>query len=137
MSYLLIILVVLGAFGIFISVATSAYQRRMAKHRGVPREEFISRFANVGIPSEVPATVYDYYKSQIRSKEFGLAPDDDYQRVFSEGDEDIDDDGLLLMKALRLKLPADYNPMRLDVPMVKTIRDMVLWLEWVRQHQSG
>ena len=47
-------------------------QRRMAKHRGVPREEFIAAFADSGVPVEIPATVYDYYKGQVFSKESWL-----------------------------------------------------------------
>jgi len=40
-------------------------QRRLAKHRGVSRKEFIAAFTDSGAPVEIPATVYDYYKGQF------------------------------------------------------------------------
>jgi hypothetical protein len=133
MSYLLYSVMILGVFAV--AVATALYQRRLGKHRGIPREEFIRTFTDAGVPSEIPAAVYDCYKSRVRAKEFGLAPDDDYEAVLSEGDEDIDDDSELLMNRLGIRIPPNYNPTRLDVPTVKTVRDMVMWLDWVRQHQ--
>jgi len=96
MSYLLMSLMVLAAALAFIEVATMRHQRRLGKHRGVPREEFIRAFADAGVPSELPAVVYDCYKSGVRSSEFSVAPDDGYELVLSEGDEDIDDNSVLL-----------------------------------------
>ena len=137
MNYLLMSLMVLAAALAFVAIATTRHQRRLGKHRGVPREEFIRAFADAGVPSEIPAAVYDCYKSRVRSQRFSVSPDDDYELVLSEGDEDIDDDSELLMKRLGLRVPSNYNPIRLDTPAVRTVRDMVLWLNWVRQHQAN
>lgn len=111
-------------------------QRHLGKHRGVTREEFIRAFAGSDVDSELAGAVFDYYKSQVRAKEFSVAPDDDYERVLLAGDEEIDDDAEALMKKLGLRRPPDYMTARSET-RIRTIRDMVLWLNWVRTHQPG
>jgi hypothetical protein len=110
-------------------------QRRLGKHRGVSREEFISAFLDGDIPPVIPGAVYDYYKSGVSSKDFSVAPDDDYDHTLFEGEEDIDDDAVFIMKKLAFKRPVDYDSARSEM-RIRTLRDMVLWLNWVRQHQS-
>ncbi len=152
------LLYVLGATLVFIFIATLVSHRRMRKHRGVSREEFISAFSGTNIPAEIPATVYDYYKRMVIFKEFGIAPDDAYQDVLCEGEEEIDDDAEFLMKELGLKPPSEEvrlqwteqilasrreppHPLRLSADStqwmqpIQTLREMVLWLDWVREHQ--
>lgn len=85
---------------------------------------------------EIPAAVYDYYKSQAISKKFSLAPDDNYEEVLSEGNEDIDDDAAFLMKKLGLKIPSDAESVQPDT-RIRTLRDMVRWLDKLRQHQAS
>ena len=119
-----------------IVVITLVYQRQLGKHRGVSRDEFIRAFADSDIPAEIPGAVYDYYKSGVISKQFSVAPDDDYEHVLSEGDEDIDDDAMFIIKALRLKVPTDYAEAR-TATRIQNLRDMVVWLDWVRQHQPS
>ena len=70
------------------------------------------------------------------SKEFSMAPDDDYEQVLSKGDEDIDDDARFLIKKLGMRMPPGYASARSET-RIRTLRDMVLWLNWVRQHQPS
>jgi adenylosuccinate lyase len=102
--------------------------------------------------------VYDYYKKWVISKEFSLSPDDSYDYVLNEAAEDIDDDALFLLNKLGLKAPSKdamlqwashIRALRRTSPHtvtlsvdsgqwaqpIKTLREMVLWLDWVRQHQ--
>jgi hypothetical protein len=118
-----------------IAVAFVVGQRRLGKHRGVSREDFVGAFAATGTPTEIPGAVYDYYKRSAISKVFSVAPDDDYAHVLSEGEEDIDDDARFLIKKLGLKIPADYAAARFET-RIATLRDMVAWLDWVRRHQT-
>ena len=111
-------------------------QRRLGRHRGVSREEFVGAFADNDVPPGIAGTVYDYYKSRAFSKEFSVAPDDDYEGVLSEGEEDIDDDAQFLLKNLDLRMPPDYASVRSET-RIRTLRDMVLWLNWVCQHQRS
>lgn len=130
-------------FGLAVSLAASLVvigvimiwgQWQLGKHRGVSREEFIRAFPD--IPAELPGAVFDYYKSQVFAKEFSIAPDDDYLQVLSAGDEDIDDDERFLLKRLGLRLPKCHAAARAETT-IRTIRDMVLWLHWLQQHQDN
>jgi hypothetical protein len=129
-------LYILAAFVVFAVVATVVWQMRMRKHHGVSREQFIAAFADTAIPAEIPATVYDYYKGLVIFKEFSVAPDDSYEGVFREGQEDIDGDAEHLVRKLGMELPIEPILREWEDP-VKTLRDMVLWLNWIRQQQGG
>jgi len=120
----------LGA--VLVSIAVIALialvaQRRLGKHRGVSRDQFVGAFTETDVGSEIPSAVYDYYKSSVISEEFSVAPDDDYEQVLSKGDEDIDDDARFLIKKLGLRMPADYSSARAEA-RIRTLRDMVVWL---------
>jgi|SRR5215469_1806678 len=151
------LLYILAAFVIFIAVATFMFHWRLRKHHGLPREEFIRSFADTKIPKEIPTAVYDFYKKGMLFKEFGVSPDDSYEHVLQEGEEDIDDDARFLMKKLGLKPPSEdvraqwaeqilasrrkpLDPVPLDssrwMQPIQTVRDMVLWLNWIREHQE-
>jgi len=108
----------------------------MRKYPGVPRDEFIRTFTDLNVPIAISAAVHDYYKSGILSKTFGVAPDYSYEDVLHEGTEEIDDDAQLLVKRLGLTLP----PTKIReqwTKEIKTVRDMVLWLNWVNEHQAS
>jgi hypothetical protein len=123
-----------AAFAVFIAVAKLVFDLRMRKHRGVSRDEFIRAFSGLNIPTEIPEAVHDYYKRMVMFKNFGVAPDDTFEELH-KGDEDIDDDGRFLLKKLGMELPIQPVREEWDKPL-KTLRDMVLWLSWVRQHQE-
>jgi hypothetical protein len=106
----------------------------MRKHRGVSREQFVSAFSGLDVPTEIPGAVHDYYKRMVLFKNFGVAPDDTYEELH-KGDEDIDDDGRFLVKKLGMELPIQPVLEEWGKPL-RTLRDMVLWLNWVRQHQE-
>jgi hypothetical protein len=146
-------LYILIGFGAFIVVTTIVWHWRMRRHRGVPRDAFIGEFRPYGIPDEIPAVVYDYYRKGMLFKGFGIAPEDSYEHVLSELEEDVDGDALLLVEKLGLKLPppeivrawrtrvsGGAPSLSLDPALwthpIRTVRDMVLWLDFVRQHQN-
>jgi hypothetical protein len=143
----------------FFAVALVCGQLMFRKHRGVSRDEFIKAFSGDEVPAEIPATVYDFYKKGIVFKDFSIAPDDTYDEALHKCEEDIGDDAGFLMKKLGLKpLPLEVQqqwsehilssraksqmgPMfsadsTKSLQPIQTVRDMVLWLNWVRQHQS-
>jgi hypothetical protein len=157
MSIYIGISLVLAGSGVVIAIATLVFDVRRRKHRGVSREEFVRAFAQTGTPA-IPEAVYNFY---TRSWFFGnltIAPDDSLERLFNEGEEDVEDDAALLMKKLGLRPPSEEVRLRWneeirtsrgkpsDAPRfstdsnqpspIQTVRDMVLWLDWVRQHQN-
>jgi len=137
MSYALsAVLVVVPISVAVIAIIALFGQRSLGRHRGVSREEFVNAFSEGDIPLAIPAAVFDYYKSQVWSKEFSVAPDDDYEHVLSASEEDIDDDAHFLIKSLGFKIPPNYAAVRSET-CIRTLRDMVRWLHWVQQQQLG
>ena len=144
---------------VFVAVALTVGQLTFRKHRGISREEFIKAFSQTEIPAEIPATVYDFYAKRVVFQHFSIAPDDSYQEALHECEEDIEDDARFLLQKLGIKPPSLevhqqwseqvlstraksqpmpnflVDPAKLLQP-IQTVRDMVLWLNWVQQHQQ-
>jgi hypothetical protein len=125
----------LAAFAVFITLVKLVSDLRMRKHRGVSREEFVKTFSGLDAPTEIPETVHDYYKRMVMFKSFGVAADDTFEEL-QKGNEDIDDDRRFLLKKLCMELPSQAVRDEWDKPL-RTLRDMVLWLNWVRKHQKA
>lgn len=115
--------------------ALTIEQLRLRRHRGVSRDEFIRSFDGAGIPQIIPATVYDYYKSAAISSKFGISPDDTYKESLRKGYEEIDGDARYLLKQLGLMMPPEEILVQRDLK-IRTLRDMVHWLNWVRTQQT-
>jgi len=139
----------IATFVVFIAFAMVAFQLSMRKHRSVSREEFICTFAGTDMPAEIPAAVYDYYnRKKVIFKAFSVASDGSYEYVLSgahdgpydyalkEGEEDIDEDAWFLMKNLGLEPPSE-DVLLHRTNQIQTLHEMVLWLDWVRQHQPN
>jgi hypothetical protein len=137
MSYVLNGLVVGGVFMVVVIViAAIVGQYQLGKHRGVPRDEFIRAFRGANAPDAIPAAVYDYYKSQVISKSFSIAPVDTYEDTLHEGEEDIFDDMQYLARKLGLTIPPQ-DALKQPTVEIKTMRDAVLWLYSLPKRQAG
>ncbi len=113
-----------------------ADQVRLRHRKGLSRDQFIAGFSAQGIPNKIPAAVYDHYSSFAVGRKYLVSPDDNYEAVLREGAEDIDDDAEQLLKKLNLQVPTESA--RRDWPSpLETVRDMVLWLDWVRRQQTS
>lgn len=153
------ILWLLVAFVVFILIAVFFRERRLGKHKGLSREEFINEFTNLGIPTNISEAVYRHYTASVFFKKIRIAPDDSLGQLLQKGEEDIDDDARLLLKKLNLEPPPEPARIQWTEQMlvarrkqrdtlspsteaassmqpIQTLRDMVLWLDWVRQHQA-
>jgi len=109
--------------------------RRQRKNEDFTREKFIDSFRPLGVPDAIPATVFDHYASHGVWKDFPLSPEDTYSKVLTDDPEDIESDARVLVEQLGLLFPPEYIRREYgDKPFV-TVKDMVLWLDWVRQHQ--
>jgi len=130
------VLLTMGVCVLLIAAITVRYQRRLGKHRGLSREEFIGAFGENASRSGLAGIVYDYYKSQAISKNFSIALDDAYDTVLSAGEEDIQDDAMVLLKKLRISDPSEYVA-QVPEAKIRTLRDMVNWLDAVRMRSSA
>ncbi|MGP0017571.1 MAG: hypothetical protein ACLPHP_03285 [Candidatus Sulfotelmatobacter sp.] len=126
---------ILAGFLILIFVWSAVDQIRLSRHRGVSRESFIGEFTAAGIPAEIPGAVCDHYVSLCVSRHFSIAPDDSFPRTFRQAHEDVDDDAEDLVKALKMELPTESVLRQWETPL-ETLRDMVLWLNWIRERQA-
>ena len=109
--------------------------RRQRKNKDFTREKFIDSFRPLGVPDAIPTTVFDHYTSHGVWKDFPLSPEDTYSEVLTDDSEDIERDARVLVERLGLHFLPEYIRREFgDKPFV-TVREMVLWLEWIRQHQ--
>jgi len=111
--------------------------RHCRRGKGFTREKFVESFRSIGIPDEIPATVFDYYTSSGIWKNFPLSADDAYSQILGGDPDDIEEDAHDLVERLQMHFLPKYVLQKYgDKPLV-TLRDMVLWLDWVRQHQPA
>ena len=109
--------------------------RRQRKNEDFTREKFIDAFRSLGVRDAIPATVFDHYTSHGVWKDFPLSPEDIYSKALTDDPEDIESDARVLVARLGLLFLPEYIRREYgDKPLV-TVRDMVLWLDWIRQHQ--
>lgn len=124
-----------------VGIAWRQVELRRLRHRrggsGFTRERFIETFSSVGVPTSIPGAVFDYYASRGVWKNFPFSPDDAYSRVLYDDPQDIEEDARTLVERLNMLFPAEYVLREHGDKPIKTLRDMVLWLDWVRQHQPG
>ena len=118
---------------VFILVATMIWRSQMKHHHGVSREEFIEAFVGENIPPEIAATVHGYYENKVRIQGFGVAPEDSEILGLPE---DVDEDSRVLLEKLGLKVPPRQVLPQWGSP-IRTLRDLVMWLDWVRQNQPS
>jgi len=135
------LLYILGGFLLFIAVGAmwnGAKLRRLRHERQgkeFSRERFIEAFSQLGIPEAIPATVYDYYGSQKSLKDFPFSPDDTYTEILRDAPEDIDDDAIILVGKLGMLVVPEYVRREYGDKPIQSLREMVLWLDWMRQQQ--
>jgi hypothetical protein len=111
--------------------------RRDRKGKGFTRKQFVEAFRQFDIPDDIPAAVYDYYRSRKGWKDFPFLPDDEYSKVLYDDPDDLDEDALALIQRLGMAMLPEYILRERGDKPIKTLRDMVIWLDWVRQHQPA
>lgn len=126
----------------------------LCEHRGVSREEFVRTFEERGIANEIPAFVYDFYKTKFKVKEFSVAPDDEFH-LLGEGEDELLDDAEEMLEKLGLQPPSNNLQLKwielviarrrsegipgfgVNNSPILTVRDLVLWLDWLRTPQRS
>jgi hypothetical protein len=132
---------IFGALLLLIVIWVTMDQLRLRKLRhqrqgkGFSRERFIKAFRELGIPENIPATVFDYYDSQKRWNAFPFSPDDKYSEVLYDDPDDLEEDAKALVERLGMRFRPEYIRREYGDKPIETLRDMVLWLGWMRQHQ--
>jgi hypothetical protein len=135
------LLYIIGGFLFFIAVGAmwnDSKLRRLRRERqgkDFSRERFIEVFRQLGIPDEIPAAVYDCYGSQKQLKGFPFSADDTYAEILHDDPADIDEDATILVGKLGMIIVPEYVRKQYGDKPIQSLREMVLWLDWMRQHQ--
>jgi len=111
--------------------------RRGREGKGFTRSRDQDSFRPFGVPDKIPATVFDYYTSGGIWKDFPLSPDDTYSQVLWDDPDDIDEDARALIERLQMRVLPEYILREYGNKPLVTLRDMVLWLDWIRQRQGA
>ena len=99
------------------------------------KPEFMAWFVERSVPDSIASAVYDYYSSVALGDHVSISPEDSFDAL-RVGQDDLGDDLQRLLKRLGFELPS--STVLRDSPFpIKTIGDVALWLDWVRQHQSA
>ncbi len=106
------------------------------KKEGYGRDQFLEAFRDLAVPVEIPAVVYDYYASLPAWRNFPFSPDDEYSKVLRDEPLDLHEDERILISRLGMMFPPEYILREWPGQPTRTLRDMVIWLDWVRQHQN-
>lgn len=135
------LLYIIGGFLLFIAVGAmwnDTKLRRLRRERqgkDFSREHFIEAFRQIGIPDEIPAAVYDYYGSKKQLKSFPFSADDTYAEILHDDPEDIDEDAIILVGKLGMLIVPGHIRKEFGEEPIRSLRQMVLWLDWMRQRQ--
>jgi hypothetical protein len=119
---------------VFVSL-TALDRRRLRRRTGMSKSEFVHAFAEQAVPDSIAIAVYDYYSSVAFGDRVAISPDDNFEDL-RVGQDDLDDDLQRLVQRLGLEMPSSVVLKDSPFP-IRAIRDVVLWLNWVRTHQTG
>lgn len=126
-----------GAIVLFLVGGAVYYQLKLNERKeGWTREEFVAEFRRLDVPEAVSGAVYDYYRRHSVLGSYRVRPDDSLEEVYAASHDEIDDAALAICKQLGVELPPESVLRQWPTPL-QTVRDMVLWLTWVRAHRSG
>jgi len=127
-------LVALVTVAVFVCL-TAIHRHRLRRRTGKSKSEFVQAFSELAVPDSIAIAVYDYYTLFAFGDRVAISPDDSFEDL-RVGQEDLDDDLKRLVDRLGLEMP--ISVVLRDSPFpIRTIRDVVLWLNWVKAHQPG
>jgi hypothetical protein len=114
------------------AISAGYYQIKLARRRaGWPLDRFVAEFEKAGVPPEISGTVYEYYRNHSVVPSYRVAPDDSLGRIYGASHEEVDDAAQAITERLGIKLPEERVLRAWPTPL-ETVRDMVLWTNWVR-----
>lgn len=125
-----------GAIVLLLIGGAVYYQLKLnQRKKGWTREAFVAEFQRLQIPVEVSRAVYDHYCRNSVLRSYRVSPDDSLGAVYAASHDEVDDVALELCGRLGIELPSESVLRQWPTPL-QTVRDMVLWLNWVRTHRS-
>lgn len=128
--------IVLGLVTAAIMIGAAAHQRKLLKHAGITKDEFVLECTLSGTSADVASAVYDYYQRESTTASFQVPPEFSLMTVFRKSHEDVDDDVREILNSLGFQLPPESVLRQWPNPL-ESVRDVVKWISWVKEKQSS
>jgi hypothetical protein len=123
------------AFTCAVVYAWLNWSRRLVKHQGLSRDEFLAYFRRVGLTEQVPAAIYDYFQ-QSMGRNFSPAPNDSLRDIYAINVEDVKDTLGEIVQQLGYEMP--HSGVLSEWSPVETLEDVARFADWIRtKHQTA
>ena len=116
-------------------VADDLHVKEHKKLQRVSLDAFTRKLALEGVPENISAAVFSYYKEKARYKPLNPSGDMNIAGVFGELPEDTDEAAIDLLKQLHLEAPSEAERIAWPGGDIHTAGDMARWLSWASTHQ--
>jgi len=123
-----------GIVGLAVGLAVKDWLR-LRRRPGLTKAQFLEDFQKQSVPENIVAAVYNHYTSVALGSRVAISADDNLEDL-RIGQDDLDEDLQRLLQKLALDIPS--SSVLKDSPQpLRTIGDVVNWLNWVSQHQGN
>ena len=124
-------------FVIVCSAAGGVIHRRRLRRKtgGLSRDRFVSKLEARAVDPSVAGAVYDHYKKDSEVPDYLVSPKDEVDEDYWLVDEDLEDDLAEIVRECSLELPPEDARREWSKPL-RTVEDVVLWVDWVRRRQQ-
>lgn len=123
---------VMGATGI----VWVLHLRRLKRHYGLSRSEFVEHFRSRTVAPEIAEAVYNHFQKVGVWKDFRPGPSDTLEGTYKIVDEDVEDAISDIVRTLGYEMPHSGILKDWESPL-STLEEVVGFVDWVRTHQSG
>lgn len=129
------LLILAGALFGSVALTWSAHLRRLKRHQGLSREDFVGSFRLSGVSPRISGAVYDHFKKLGFWTEFRPSPTDSLEGTYKTVDEDVESNLEDVLRSLGLDLPHSGILQEWNGP-IETLSDVVRWADWVSTKQN-
>jgi len=130
-----IFLLCLGGMAGFAGIGWILYLRRLKRHEGSGRADFIAHFEPSGATRDISGAVYDHFQKLGVWKGFQPKPSDTLEGTYKTVDEDIEDNLKEILQELGYEMPHSGILSEWFTPL-ETLEDVVRFVNWVRTKQN-
>jgi hypothetical protein len=130
-----VFLVFLGGTAGLVGMGWILHLRRLRKHEGSTRAEFIAHFERSGVAPGISGTVYDHFQKLGVWKRFMPKPSDTLERTYKTAGEDVEDNVKEILEQIGYEMPHSGILAEWPTPLA-TLEDVVGFVNWVRTKQN-
>lgn len=129
-----VLLYLVSAAIAFVVVRWALHLLRLSRHRGIGRDDFLSRFQTSPQVQTIAGAVYDYFKKQTGVGGFEPLPSDTLKTTYRIGGDDLEEVLADIAHRLGYEMPHS-GILSMWFDPIDNLEDVVRFLDWVRtQH---